>query len=120
VGFGDVAYNSGTTTPEAGAMTSAAAALTAAQAKVSAVAQRSLPPLMIGLLITAGALLAVAMGVSAAQVIRPYLMYGWAFVSAIALTVVLTLDLPFQGAIKVNMAPMAQLAETIVVVPVPR
>lgn len=116
----NVAYNNGTTTPEAGAMTSAAAALTAAQAKVSAVAQRSLPPLIIGLLITAGALLAVAMGVSAAQVLRPYLMYGWAFVSAIALTVVLTLDVPFQGAVKVNMAPLAQLAETIGAEPLPK
>jgi len=113
----NVAYGRGTTTPEAGAMTSAAAALTAAQAKMSAVAQRSLPPLMIGLLIASGALLAVAMGVSASQVIRPYLMYGWAFVSAIALTVILTLDVPFHGAIKVNLSPLARLADTLVAEP---
>lgn len=116
----NVAYNRGTTAPEAGAMTSAAAALTAAQAKVSAVAQRSLPPLMIGLLITSGALLAVAMGVSAAGVVRPYLMYGWAFVSAIALAVILTLDVPFRGAITVNLAPLSQLADTLVAEPLGR
>ena len=101
-------------------MTSAAAALTAAQAKVSAVAQRSLPPLMIGLLIAAGALLALAMGASAAQVVRPYLMYGWALVSAIALSVIFTLDVPFRGAINVNLAPLAQLADTLVAEPLPK
>ena len=116
----NVAYNRTTTGPDASAMTSAAAALTAAQAKVSAVAQRSLPPLMIGLLIAAGALLAVAMGASAAAVVRPYLMYGWAFVSAIAMSVIFTLDVPFHGAINVNLAPLAQLADTLVAEPLPK
>ena len=45
-----VAYLNGTSAPEASAMTAAAAALTATQSKMSAVAQRSLPPLLIGLL----------------------------------------------------------------------
>ena len=90
------------------------AALTAAQAKVAAVAQRSLPPLMIGLLLTAGALLTIAMGAAAAGVIRPYLMYGWALVSAIALTLIFTLDGPFRGAVAVNMGPLAQLSDTLV------
>lgn len=110
----NVAYRIGTTGSEASAMTSAAASLTAAQAKVAAVAQRSLPALMNGLVITAGALLAVAMGAAAAGVIRPYLMYGWALVSAIALTLILTLDGPFRGAIAVNMAPLAQLSDILV------
>ncbi|MGI9162333.1 MAG: hypothetical protein ACR2JI_05345 [Mycobacterium sp.] len=112
-----VAYASGTTTPEANAMTLAAAALTAAQAKVSAVAQRSLPVLMTGLLIAAGALLAVAMGGAAAEVSRPYLMYGWALVSAIAVALVLTLDVPFRGAIKVNTEPLAQVSAGLVAEP---
>lgn len=112
-----VAYSKQTTTPEASAMTMAAAALTAAQAKVSAVAQRSLPPLMIGLLIAAAALLAAAMGASAAEVSRPYLMFGWAFVSAIALSLVLTLDVPFRGAIKVNMAPLVDVSNALVAEP---
>ncbi len=113
----NVSYRLGTTGPEANAMTTAAAALTAAQAKVSAVAQRSLPPLMNGLLIAAGALLAVAMGAAAATVIRPYLMYGWALVSAIALTLIITLDGPFRGAIAVNMSPLTQVSDTLVAEP---
>ena len=106
-----VAYATGTTTPEATAMTTAAAALTAAQAKVSAVAQRSLPPLMTVLLIASGALLAVAMGAAAADVSRPYLMYGWAAVSAIALALVFTLDVPFRGAISVNTGPLVTVSD---------
>jgi len=109
----NVAYGRGTT-PEASAMTSAAAALTAAQSKVSAVAQRALPPLLLGLLVAAGALLAVAMGSAGGDVSRPYLMYGWALVSAIALTLIITLDGPFRGAIKVSMDPLVQLSETLV------
>ena len=73
-----------------------------------------------GALIAAGALLAVAMGASAAAVVRPYLMYGWAFVSAIAMSVIFTLDVPFHGAINVNLAPLAQLADTLVAEPLPK
>lgn len=94
-------------------MTAAAAALTGAQAKVSAVAQRNLPTLMVGLLVASGALLAVAMGAAAAEVYRPWLMFGWAFVSAIAMTLILSLDLPFSGEIKVNMKPLAQVSDTL-------
>lgn len=113
-----VAYGKGTSTSEANAMTLAASALTVAQTKVSAVAQRSLPPLMTGLLIAAGALLAVAMGSAAAEVDRPYLMYGWTLVSAIALSLVLTLDLPFRGGITVNMGPLVQVSDGLVAEPV--
>ena len=113
----NVAYAKGTTTSEANAMTLAAAALTAAQAKVSAVAQRSLPPLMTGLLVASGALLAVAMGAAAAEVSRPYLMYGWAAVSAIALALVFTLDVPFRGAISVNMGPLVAVSDGLVAEP---
>lgn len=113
----NVAYAKGTTTSEATAMTQAASALTVAQTKVSAVAQRALPPLMTGLLIGAGALLAVAMGSAAARVDRPYLMYGWALVSAIALTLILTLDLPFRGGIAVNMGPLASVSDGLAAEP---
>lgn len=109
----NVAYGRGTT-QEAAAMTTAAAAMTASSAKVSAVAQRSLPGLLFGLLIAAGALLAVAMGASGASVARPYLMYGWAFVSAIALTLILCLDVPFRGPIHVNMQPLLKVSDTLV------
>lgn len=113
----NVAYGKGTSIPEANSMTLAAAALTAAQAKVSAVAQRSLPPLMTGLLIASGALLAVAMGAAAAEVSRPYLMYGWALVSAIALALVFTLDGPFRGAISVNLEPLITVSDGLVAEP---
>lgn len=112
-----VAYRIGTTASEAGAMTAAAAALTATQSKMSAVAQRSLPPLLIGLLIAAGALLAMAMGAAAAAVDRPYLMFGWALVSAISVTLILTLDGPFRGDIAVNMNPLVQVSETLAAKP---
>ncbi len=109
-----VAYGAQVTAPEANAMTAAAAALTGAQSKVSAVAQRNLPPLMVGLLVASGALLAVAMGAAAAEVYRPWLMFGWALVSAIAMTVILSLDLPFGGEIKVNTRPLVQVADTLI------
>lgn len=109
----NVAYGKASSAPEAAAMTSAAAALTAAQAKVSAVAQRSLPPLMIGLLVAAGALLALAMGTAAAAVARPALMYGWAVVAAIALVLTVTLDVPFRGSIKVNTDPLAEVSSSL-------
>ena len=54
------------------------------------------------------------MGSAGADVSRPYLMYGWALVSAIALTLIVTLDGPFRGAIKVNMQPLVRLSETLV------
>jgi len=109
----NIAFLSGTTVPEAGAITSAAAALTAAQAKTTAVAQRSLPGLLIGLVIASGALVSLAMGTSSAEVYRPYLMYGWAFVSAIAVTLIITLDVPFSGSIAVSLAPLTQVAESL-------
>lgn len=115
-----VAYQDGTTGSEAGAMTAAAATLTATQSKMSAVAQRSLPALLIGLLVAAGALLGIAMGAAAAEVDRPYLMFGWAFVAAIGLTLIVTLDGPFRGLIAVNMNPLVEVAHSLANKPVDR
>ena len=114
----NVAYKVGTSGSEAGAMTAAAAALTDTQSKITAVAQRSLPALLIGLLVAAGVLLALAMGAAAAEVRRPYLMYGWAAVSAIALTLILTLDGPFRGIIAVNMNPLIQVSDSLAATPI--
>jgi hypothetical protein len=113
----NVAYRNGTSASEASAMTAAAAALTATQSKMSAVAQRSLPPLLTGLLIAGGALLAMAMGAAAAEVDRPYLMFGWALVSAISVTLILTLDAPFRGAIAVNTQPLVQVSDSLAAKP---
>ena len=115
----NVAYGRGTN-PEASAMTSAAAALTGAQAKVTAVAQRSLPPLLFGLLVASGALLAAAMGTAGADVSRPYLMYGWAFVSALGVTLIIALDVPFGSAVRVNMAPLVTVSDAMIAQPLSR
>ncbi|MFM2438046.1 MAG: hypothetical protein RLZ55_863 [Actinomycetota bacterium] len=90
-----VAYRGGDSVPEASGIVSAAAAPTAAQSKVTSVAQRALPPLLIVLILLSGALLAVGMG-TAAAVERPLLMCGWAFVAALSLTMVLLLDYPLR------------------------
>ena len=108
-----VAYRSGDSVPEASGMVSAAAALTAAQSKVTAVAQRTLPALLLVLIFISGGLLAVAMGTAAATVERPTLMYGWAFVGALSLALVLLLDYPFGGGISVNLEPVAQVARAV-------
>lgn len=108
-----VAYRAGTTVPEAGAMTSAAAVLTGARAELSAVAQRELPWLLTGLIIVAGALLTLAIGAASVAVYRPYLMYRWAFVSSIAVTLIFSMDAPFGGAITVNLGPLEQLANSL-------
>ena len=115
-GVHNIAYGRGST-PEASAMTAAAATLTGAQSKVTAVAQRSLPPLLFGLLVAAGTLLAVAMGAAGAEVARPYLMYGWAFVSALGVTLIIALDVPFGGAIRVNMAPLVAVSDALTAEP---
>jgi hypothetical protein len=108
-----VAYSSGNSVPEASAMVSAAASLTASRSKMVAVAQRSLPPLIIVLILLSGALLAIGMGVAAVPVNRPSLMYAWAFVAGLSLAMVLLLDFPFGGAIQVSLAPLDAVAQDL-------
>jgi len=108
-----VAYGRGNTDPEASGMVSAAASLTAAQSKVTAVAQRSLPTILIVLIVLSGALLAATVGLSALTVKPPYLMYAWALLAAVSLAVVLMLDFPFSGGITVNLGPLGVAAGSI-------
>src|SRR5262245_53670888 len=108
-----VAYGHGSSDPEANGMVSAAAALTAAQSKVTAVAQRSLPPILIVLIVLSGTLLATAVGLSALTVKPPYLMYAWALLAAVSVAVVLMLDFPFSGGITVNLEPLSVAAGSI-------
>ena len=108
-----VAYGGGNTDPEASGMVSAAASLTAAQSKVTAVAQRALPPILIVLIVLSGTLLAVTVGLSALTVKPPYLMYAWAFLAAVSVAVVLMLDFPFSGGITVNLGPLSVAAGSI-------
>ena len=108
-----VAYGGGNTDPEANGMVSAAASLTAAQSKVTSVAQRSLPAILIVLIVMSGALLAATVGLSAATVKPPYLIYAWAFLAAVSVAVVLMLDFPFSGGITVNLGPLGVAADSI-------
>jgi len=104
---------SGNTDPVASGMVSAAASLTAAQSKVTAVAQRSLPTILIALIVLSGALLATTVGMSALTVKPPYLMYAWAFLAAVSVAVVLMIDFPFSGGVTVNLGPLSVAAASI-------
>jgi hypothetical protein len=108
-----VASRHGNSDPVASGMVSAAASLTAAQSKVTAVAQRSLPTILIALILVSGSLLAATVGVSALTVERPYLTYAWAFLAAVSLAVVLMIDFPFSGGITVNLGPLSVAAGSV-------
>jgi hypothetical protein len=108
-----VAYGHGNSDPEASGMVSAAASLTAAQSKVTAVAQRSLPLILIVLIVFSGTLLAATVGLSALNVNPPYLMYAWALLASVSVAVILMLDFPFSGGITVNLGPLAVAAQSI-------
>ena len=86
-------------------MTTAAAALTAAQSKTVAVAQRSLPGILLTLIAVAGLSWRSASAFASADVERPVLTYAWAFVAALSVAVVLMLDAPFSGSITVSPEP---------------
>lgn len=109
----DVSYRAGAAVPEGSAMTTAAAALTAAQSKTVAVAQRSLPGILLTLIAVAGLLLAICFGIASADVERPVLTYAWAFVAALSVAVVLMLDAPFSGSITVSPEPLQVALESI-------
>ena len=108
-----VASGQGNTDPVASGMVSAAASLTAAQSKVTAVAQRSLPTILIALILLSGSLLAATVGISALTVKRPYLMYAWAFLAAVSVAVVLMMDFPFSGGVTVNLGPLSVAAASL-------
>ena len=99
--------------PVASGMVSAAASLTAAQSTVTAVAQRSLPTILVALILLSGILLAATVGMSALTVERPFLMYAWAFMAAVSLAVVLMIDFPFGSGIGVNLGPLDVAAGSI-------
>ena len=108
-----VASGPGNRDPVASGMVSAAASLTAAQSKVTAVAQRSLPIILIALIVLSGTLLAATVGMAALTVKPPYLMYAWALLSAVSVAVVLMMDFPFSGGITVNLGPLSVAAASI-------
>ncbi len=92
--------------PEVTSLVSAARALGTESAAVSAVAQRTVPPLVTILLLVSGVVLAIVMGVSTVNARHPFLMLTWAVVPALSITVVVALSGPFAKGIGVNLAPM--------------
>jgi purine-cytosine permease-like protein len=93
-------------------MVSAAASLTASWSKVTSVAQRRLPAVLVALILASGLCLAVVVGLSALTVERPFLMYLSALISAMSVAVVLIADFPFVG-IGVDLAPLSVSASSI-------
>lgn len=98
--------------PVASGMVSASASLTAAWSKVTSVAQRKLPAVLVALILASGLCLAAVVGMSALTVERPFLMYLSALISAMSIAAVLITDFPFIG-IGVNLAPLSVSASSI-------
>jgi len=107
-----VASGQASADPVASGMVSAAASLTAAWSKVTSVAQRRLPVVLVALIFASGLCLAAAVGMSALTVERPFLMYLSALISAMSVAVVLITDFPFIG-IGVDLAPLSVSASSI-------
>lgn len=99
---------------EVNSLVTAAATVGTNSATVSAVAQRSLPGVLTTLLLTSGVLVAVVMGIMTVTSRRPALMYVWALVPALSLTVVIALAFPFAHGIGVNLAPLQAVAGNLV------
>jgi hypothetical protein len=108
-----VAYRDGTSIPEANGMVSAAQVMTGARGSLQAVALRSVPGFLLGLIAIAATALSVVMGFVASTVTRPGLMYLWSFVAGLAVAVVLTLSSPFGAGVGVDLAPLSQAATSV-------
>ena len=98
---------------EVTSLVSAARALGTESAAVSAVAQRTVPPLVAILLMVSGVVLAIVMGVSTVNARHPALMLTWAVVPALSITVVVALSGPFAKGIGVNLAPMQTVSQQL-------
>ncbi len=108
-----IAATDSKTNPQSSKLVSGGAELVTAQAELNAIARRDLPPVFIQLLILTGALSAATVGIVAARTRRPYLIAGWALVTAMGITVVLTLYDPFSGSVTVNFQPLLDAAERL-------
>lgn len=102
-----------TVNPEFGPLLSAASSLTESQAELNALARRQLPSVVLWLLIFTAGLSAAVMGIVATKVRRPYLIFGWALVAAIGISVVLSLYNPFIGTVSVDFQPLTDAAARI-------
>ncbi len=102
-----------TAIPESGSLLSAAATLTGGQAELNALARRQLPNVVLWLLLLTASLSAAVMGIVATNVKRPYLIFGWALVAAVGVSVVLSLYNPFDGTVSVDFKALTDAAARI-------
>ena len=99
---------------EASRALTAASTVEQKQADLVSIARRQLPTSMLWLLLIAGTLSSMVMGIVATKVEHPFLLVGWALVSAIGISVVLSLYNPFAGDVAVDLQPLDDAAQRIV------
>ena len=99
--------------PEASRALTSASAIAQSQAELVSIARRQLPTSVLWLLLVAGTLSSMVMGIVATKVERPFLLVGWALVSAIGISVVLSLYNPFAGGVSVDLQPLEDAATRI-------
>ena len=109
----EVAAEASARDPEASRALTAASTIAQNQADLVSIARRQLPTSMLWLLLVAGTLSSMVMGIVATKVERPFLLVGWALVSAIGISVVLSLYNPFAGGVAVDMQPLDDAAQRI-------
>ena len=104
------AFGPGAAPQEVNSLVTGAATVGTNAATVAAVAKRTLPGVLAILLVVSGVLVALVMGIMTATSRRPILMYVWALVPALSITVVIALAFPFAHRIGVNLAPLQAVA----------
>jgi hypothetical protein len=107
------AFRPTTPGPEVSSLVTAARTLGTESAAVSAVAQRSLPTMVVVLLMVSGFILAVVMGISTVNARHPALMLVWSIVPALSITAVFALSSPFEKAVGVSLAPMQTVSQQL-------
>ena len=110
----DIAAGASVGDPEASRALTAASTVAQKQADLVSIARRQLPTSMLWLLLIAGTLSSMVMGIVATKVEHPFLLVGWALVSAIGISVVLSLYNPFAGDVAVDLQPLDDAAQRIV------
>lgn len=101
--------------PEADRVLAVASGIAEGQVELLSVARRQLPVSVLWLLLTAATLSSMVMGIVATKVTRPFLLVGWALVSAMGISVVLSLYNPFAGDVTVDFQPLRDGVERILV-----
>lgn len=107
------AFGSTAAIQEVNGLLTRAATLGTNSAMVSAVAQRSLPDVLVILLLITGVLVAAVIGIMTVTSRRPGLMYVWALIPALSITVVVALAFPFAHRIGVSTASLQAVAENL-------